>query len=61
VFRTRSCWQWVEGAISNWDNRLVQHFGVPDQTTDRYIERIAVCSGPMLSIADWEATANMAA
>jgi len=47
-------WQWRVGAIAIWDNRLVQHYGVPDQTTDRFLERITVTQGPMLSIADWE-------
>lgn len=48
-------WSWEEGAIAIWDNRLVQHYGVPDQQADRYLERITVEGGPMLSIADWEA------
>ena len=48
-------WSWEQGAIAIWDNRLVQHYGVPDQTTDRYLERITVQGGTMLSIADWEA------
>lgn len=48
-------WSWEKGAIAIWDNRLVQHYGVPDQQTDRYLERITVHGGPMLSIADWEA------
>lgn len=48
-------WAWSEGDIAIWDNRLVQHYGVPDQTSDRYLERITVQGGPMLSIADWEA------
>lgn len=52
-YQTR--WQWEEGAIAIWDNRLVQHYGVPDQTTDRYLERITVEGGPQLSISDWEA------
>jgi taurine dioxygenase len=52
-YQTR--WAWEEGAIAIWDNRLVQHYGVPDQQTDRYMERIAVQNGPMLSIADWDA------
>jgi taurine dioxygenase len=55
-YQTR--WQWEEGAIAIWDNRIVQHYGVPDQTTDRYLERITVQGGPMLSIADWEARAR---
>jgi taurine dioxygenase len=48
-------WNWEEGAIAIWDNRLVQHYGVPDQTSDRYLERITVEGGPMLSVADWAA------
>jgi len=48
-------WNWEKGGIAIWDNRLVQHYGVPDQTADRYLERITVQGGPMLSIADWEA------
>lgn len=44
-------WQWEPGAIAIWDNRLVMHYGVPDQTTDRYLERISVKGGPILSIA----------
>jgi len=52
-YQTR--WQWQKGAIAIWDNRIVQHYGVPDQTTDRSLERITVEGGPMLSIADWDA------
>lgn len=48
-------WQWEPGALAIWDNRLVMHYGVPDQTTDRYLERISVKGSPILSIADWEA------
>lgn len=48
-------WSWEPGAIAIWDNRAVQHYGVPDQTSDRYLERITVQGGPMLSIADWKA------
>jgi len=48
-------WQWNKGDLAIWDNRLVQHYGVPDHTTDRYLERITVSGGPVLSIADWEA------
>jgi taurine dioxygenase len=58
-YQTR--WQWQHGAVAIWDNRLVQHYGVPDQQTDRYLERIAVQNGPMLSIADWEARQKVAA
>lgn len=45
-------WSWEPGAIAIWDNRLVQHYGVPDQTSDRYLERITVEGGPMLGLAD---------
>lgn len=48
-------WTWEPGAIAIWDNRLVQHYGVPDQTCDRYLERITVEGGPMLGLTDWEA------
>lgn len=47
-------WQWEAGAIAIWDNRLVHHYGVPDQTGDRYLERITVEGGPMIGIAEWE-------
>lgn len=48
-------WQWETGAIAVWDNRLVMHYGMPDQTSDRYLERISVRGSPILSIAEWEA------
>jgi taurine dioxygenase len=48
-------WQWEPGALAIWDNRLVMHYGVPDQTTDRYLERISVKGSPILSIAAWAA------
>ena len=54
-------WTWEAGAIAIWDNRLVQHYGVPDQTGDRYLERITVEGGPMLGLADWEAREGVAA
>ena len=52
-YQTR--WEWEPGSIAIWDNRLVHHYGVPDQTSDRYLERISVRGEPILSIADWEA------
>lgn len=58
-YQTR--WQWQDGALAIWDNRLVQHYGVPDQQTDRYLERITLAGEPMLSIADWDAKAQVAA
>lgn len=48
-------WRWEAGALAIWDNRLVMHYGVPDQTTDRYLERISVKGGPILGTSDWEA------
>jgi len=58
-YQTR--WQWQEGALAIWDNRLVQHYGVPDQQTDRYLEHITLAGEPQLSIADWDARAKVAA
>jgi taurine dioxygenase len=51
-------WRWEPGAVAVWDNRAVQHYGVPDQTGDRRMERIMVAGTPTLSIADWEAMAE---
>jgi taurine dioxygenase len=48
-------WHWEAGAVVVWDNRAVQHYGVPDQTADRHMERIMVAGTPTLSIAEWEA------
>lgn len=58
-YQTR--WQWQDGALAIWDNRLVQHYGVPDQQTDRYLERITLEGEPLLSVADWDARARVAA
>lgn len=58
-YQTR--WSWKNGALAIWDNRLVQHYGVPDQQTDRYLERITLQGEPLLSIADWDAQAKAAA
>lgn len=52
-YQTR--WSWRKGDIAIWDNRLVQHCGVPDHQTDRYLERITIDGDVQLSIADWEA------
>lgn len=49
-------WQWEPGALAIWDNRLVMHYGVPDQTTDRYLERISVKQGPIIGVADRDAS-----
>jgi taurine dioxygenase len=58
-YQTR--WQWQDGAIAIWDNRLVHHYGVPDQQSDRYLERITVRGGPMLAIAEVQAQESAAA
>jgi alpha-ketoglutarate-dependent taurine dioxygenase len=50
-------WHWEPQAVVAWDNRAVQHYGVPDQTGDRHMERIMVVGTPTLSIADWEGRA----
>ena len=52
-YQTR--WEWEPGSIAIWDNRLVHDYGVPDQTRERYLERISVQREPILSIEDWEA------
>jgi taurine dioxygenase len=48
-------WQWEPNAIAVWDNRAVQHYGVPNPVTDRYMERITVAGSRPLSIAEWNA------
>jgi taurine dioxygenase len=50
-------WRWEPDAIAVWDNRAVQHYGVPNQATDRHMERIMVAGTPPLGIAEWEKTA----
>jgi alpha-ketoglutarate-dependent taurine dioxygenase len=51
-------WRWEPGCVAIWDNRAVQHYGVPDQITDRHMERIMVRGTPTLSLADWDAIAG---
>jgi taurine dioxygenase len=51
-------WRWEPGAMTVWDNRAVQHYGVPDQGGDRHMERIMIAGTPTLSIADWEAASS---
>lgn len=48
-------WKWTPNAIAMWDNRAVQHYAVPDQSSDRYLERITLEGTPTLSVRDWEA------
>jgi len=46
-------WRWDANAVVVWDNRAVQHYGVPDQIAERHMERIMVAGTPTLSLADW--------
>jgi alpha-ketoglutarate-dependent taurine dioxygenase len=39
-------WKWSDGDIAIWENRAVQHYGVPDQTGDRYMQRLSVVGTP---------------
>jgi alpha-ketoglutarate-dependent taurine dioxygenase len=39
-------WKWSDGDIAIWDNRAVQHYGVPDQMGDRHMQRISVIGDP---------------
>jgi len=48
-------WRWEPNAIAVWNNRAVQHYGVPNQPTDRHLERIMVAGTTPLGIAEWEA------
>jgi taurine dioxygenase len=41
-------WKWTDGDIAIWDNRAVQHYGVPDQTGDRHMARISVEGEPAI-------------
>lgn len=34
-------WKWSDGDIAVWDNRAVQHYGVPNQTGERIMSRIS--------------------
>ena len=47
-------------ALAIGDNRLLQHYGAPDQQSDRTMDRITVHTGPVLSIADWAARQQVA-
>jgi alpha-ketoglutarate-dependent taurine dioxygenase len=41
-------WKWSDGDIAIWDNRAVQHYGVPDQTGERHMARISVEGEPAI-------------
>jgi len=38
-------WRWAPNDVAMWDNRAVQHFAVPDYTTDRVMQRV-ITRGP---------------
>ena len=46
-------WRWTSNAIAIWDNRAVQHYGVPDQVTDRYLERITITGDKPIGMSEW--------
>lgn len=41
-------WTWSDGDIAIWDNRAVQHYGVPDHTGDRRMSRISIEGEPAI-------------
>lgn len=41
-------WKWSDGDIAIWDNRAVQHYGVPDQVGDRRMSRISIQGEPAI-------------
>lgn len=47
-------WSWENHSIAIWDNRAVQHYGVPDPQYDRYLERVTVMGAPPLSLREWD-------
>ena len=48
-------WSWENHAIVIWDNRAVQHYGVPDQQFDRRMERITVVGTRPQGLHEWQA------
>jgi alpha-ketoglutarate-dependent taurine dioxygenase len=38
-------WRWTPNDVAMWDNRAVQHFAVPDYSTDRVMQRV-ITRGP---------------
>jgi alpha-ketoglutarate-dependent taurine dioxygenase len=35
-------WRWTEGDVALWDNRVVQHYAVPDYERERVMQRIII-------------------
>lgn len=47
-------WSWENHSIAIWDNRAVQHYGVPDQQYDRYLERVTIRGTRPFGLREWE-------
>jgi taurine dioxygenase len=47
--------KWRKNSVCIWDNRLVQHYAVPDPVTDRELHRITVGGGKPFGIAEAQA------
>jgi alpha-ketoglutarate-dependent taurine dioxygenase len=54
-------WRWTDNAIVIWDNRAVLHYGVPDQTTDRILERVTAGGQKPISPSEWQGMQSPAA
>jgi taurine dioxygenase len=35
-------WHWTPMDVAMWDNRVVQHYAVPDYETERVMQRIII-------------------